>query len=292
MNQRITVVGAPGRLGQFLCEELESAGHHVTRLGRADLDVTDADAARRLVAAARPQVVVNCTAYNAVDAAENDLATAFGVNGHAPGILAVAAHEVGATFIHFGTDFIFDGTTPRPYTEEDAPNPLSVYGLTKLAGETEVLGRAPHSYVLRVASLFGGTGVRGHRATIDYIAETLMAGGTVRALVDRTVSPSYVPDVAGAVCRIIETPIPFGIYHCVSTDSTTWYDLAQFVAREMNLDGRVEPIEVASLKSVAPRPQFCALSNEKLRSAGIDVPDWQSAVSRHVGQRVASVTSS
>lgn len=289
MSQRTTVVGASGRLRQLLCQEFASASHQVTALSRAHLDITNDTEVIRVVAAGQPHVVVNCAAYNAVDAAETNAESAFAVNGHAAGVLAAAANAAGAVFIHFGTDFVFDGLTPKPYTEEDTPNPSSIYGLSKLAGETEVRKLAPRHYILRVASLFGGTGVRGHRATIDYIIETLIAGGTVRALVNRTVSPSYVPDVGRALCAIIDTPIPFGTYHCVNSDSATWYDLAQFVARELHVSGRVEPIQVASLTSVAPRPQFCALSNEKLRQAGIEIPDWRSAISRHIHQRVDSV---
>jgi len=289
LARRIAVVGASGRLGRFLSKELESAGHNVLRLGRADLDVTDAKAITRTVTDANPHVVVNCTAYNAVDAAEGDATSAFAVNGHAPGVLAAATESVGAVFIHFGTDFVFDGATPAPYSEEDATKPLSVYGSTKLAGETEVRRFTSRHYIFRVASLFGGVGAHGHRATIDYITETLITRGTVRALTDRTVSPSYVPDVSRAVSKAIETQIPFGTYHCVSTGFTTWYHLAEFVARELNLQTTIEPLQVHGLKSIAARPQYCALSNEKLRSAGIDMPDWQSAVSSHIRQRVDSV---
>ena len=146
----------------------------------------------------------------------------------------------GTLLVHYGTDFVFDGTASAPYVEDDPVNPLSVYGASKLAGEAEVRSVCPHHYILRVESLFGGAGVGGHRATIDYIADTLVAGSTVRAFVDRTVSPSYVPDVARATRELIARSGPHGTYHCVSTGMTTWYDIAQHIAVELGVHGHIE----------------------------------------------------
>jgi dTDP-4-dehydrorhamnose reductase len=227
-------------------------------------------------------VIVNCSAYNAVDAAQADEASAFAVNARGPAILADAATAAGTVLVHFSTDFVFDGEARQPYSEDDPVNPLSVYGASKLAGEVGVR-RAPRHYVLRVESLFGGLGVRGHRSTVDHIAETLRAGGMVRALADRTVSPSYVPDVAQATRALLEGNAPSGTYHCVSSGFTTWFDLAREIAQRLAVsESRIEPAMIADFETAAPRPQFCALSNEKLRAAGICMPVWQSAIERHL----------
>ena len=258
-------------------------------LSRNSLDITDGEAVHRVIVEARPDVVINCTAYNAVDAAETDSATAFAVNTQGPGLLARASNAVGATFVHFSTDFVFDGRSRTPYVEDDVVNPLSVYGASKLAGEVEVQREAEKHYILRVESLFGGEGVRNHRATIDYIAENLVSGAPVRAIVDRTVSPSYVPDIAWTTRELVERGPAHGIYHCVSSGMTTWYELAEFVAGHLGVSGRIEPLESSQLRAAAPRPQFCALSNEKLHRAGIALPNWQSAVTRHLSQRVVQL---
>lgn len=281
---RILVVGAAGRLGAAVCAELHGAGHQVIGFTRADLDVTRERSVTDAVTRYRPHAIVNCTGYNAVDAAENDADAAFAINAEAPARLARAAAAAGAVLVHYGSDFVFDGTAQHPYDEDAATNPLSVYGASKLAGESEAQ-KAPRHYVLRVESLFGGRGVRGHRSTVDYIVDTLLAGATVRAFADRTVSPSYVPDVAFATRKLIERNPRYGVYHCVNSGVTTWYDLARQVAAELGVDGCIEPVEAAAAVTPARRPLYCALSNAKLTATGIVMPDWKSAVRRHVMAR-------
>jgi dTDP-4-dehydrorhamnose reductase len=283
---RIVITGATGRLGSVVCTELRTAQHEIITLGRADLDVTRPEEAARVIGSLDPDAVVNCASYNAVDAAENDRATAFAINAHGTGLLAAATAAAGALFVHFSSDFVFDGDASHPYRETDQAKPLSVYGESKLAGEREAQ-RAPRHYVLRVASLFGGTGVNGHRATVDYIADNLLAGTPVRVAVDRTVTPSYVPDVARVSRIILERRIPYGTYHCVNSGSATWYELAQEISRQLGVDGGIEPVLAADLKTIAARPRSCALSNQKLASSGIVMPTWCFAIRRHLISRQA-----
>jgi dTDP-4-dehydrorhamnose reductase len=282
---RIVITGGRGRLGAVLCDELSAAGHAVFAFTRAELDITCAEQIETRLNPLQPTVIINCAAYNAVDAAETDRATAFAVNAHGPALLAAAAGAMDALFVHFSSDFVFDGTADRPYIETHPPNPLSAYGSSKLAGEVAA-SRAPRHYIVRVESLFGGAG-NGHRATIDFITDAFLADVTVRVAMDRTVTPSYVPDVACATRTHIGSTIPYGIYHCVNRGSTTWYELAQEVARQLDIGGHIEPIRASELIAQAPRPKFCALSNQKLASAGITMPTWQSAVQRHLVGRKA-----
>lgn len=282
---RIVVTGAAGRLGAAVSAELRSAGYLVIALSRADLDITNAEQITTVMERLQPGAIVNCSAYNAVDAAETDKATAFAVNAQGPSHLARAARKSGALLVHFSTDFVFDGETSTPYVEGDATNPLSVYGASKAAGELEAATN-PRHYILRVESLFGGIGVNGHRATVDFIAESLLTGQAVRAIADRTVTPSYVPDVVQAAKALIEGKAPFGTYHCVNSGCTTWLDLAKVLAQQVDCAACIEPVLSAHLKTVAPRPRFCALSNSKLRTAGISMPTWQSALRRHLTARL------
>lgn len=283
---KIAVVGAEGRLGRVISAELASAGHHVSALGHADLDVTKAEQMVKTIADLCPEAIINCSGYNDVDAAEANRPAAFAVNAEGPGLLADTAEAAGAILVHYGTDFIFDGNATEPYTEEAAPNPLNVYGASKLAGECEVRRMTAH-YILRVASLFGGLSDCGRRATVDWIAGKLLSGTVVHAVVDRTVSPSYAFDVARVTRSLLERQAPFGTYHCVNSGFTSWHGVAGEIARGFARPGRLEPVKSAELETIAPRPRFCALSNEKLRSLGIDMPTWQSAIRRHLAATAA-----
>jgi dTDP-4-dehydrorhamnose reductase len=274
---RVMVTGANGRLGKHLTRGLRSAGHEVMAFGSRELDIRDAQAVGSLVARLIPQVIANCAAYNAVDAAESDESAAFAVNAHGPAHLANAATKAGALLIHFSTDFVFDGYASAAYTEECATNPLNIYGASKLAGENAAR-TSPRHYILRVASLFGG---EERRSTMDAMLDALRARRPVHAFVDRTVTPSYVPDVVAATLAVMESGTPSGRYHCVSSDTPTWYDVATELASVLGVSADIVPTFTTKVASRAIRPQNCALSNEKLRAIGIMMPSWQSTIARH-----------
>lgn len=278
---RVVITGGSGRLGSAMARAFASAHHPVVTLGHADLDITRPDLVRTAVARLAPDVIINCCAYNAVDAAEADPASAYAVNARGPAALAAAAADSGAVLVHFSSDFVFDGDASTPYREDAHANPISVYGASKLAGEDAVRTLASH-YILRVSSLFGGRGTNGHRATIDYIAGTLLTGGTVRAQVDRWVTPSYVPDVTETTRLLVERGAPYGTYHCVSSGAVTWYDLAVAIARRLGVPAAIQGVTAAELKPGAPRPRFCALANDRLRSLGVPVSAWEASVARHL----------
>lgn len=284
---RIVISGAAGRLGAALHLEFASAGHDVFPLGRADMDITDASQVGAVLTELRPEAIINCSAYNAVDAAEADPASAFASNAEGPANLARAARGSGAVLIHFSTDFVFDGRAWEPYDENAATNPLSVYGASKLEGENEIR-RIDRHYILRLESLFGGTGVRDHRATIDQIADNILKGATVRVVRDRTVSPSQVADVTRASRALIEQAAPFGTYHCVSSGFATWYEVAIEISRQLWRPADIVPMFASDLRTNARRPRFCALSNNKLVSLGIEMPTWQTALRHHLATRQAS----
>lgn len=279
---RIAVVGARGQLGAAVVQAC-APGHEVRPLGRAELDVTDDAAVARTIASLSPDAVVNCAAYNDVDGAEDHPIDALDGNAFAVRALARAAAAAGATFVHYGTDFVFDGTASRPYTEEDQPNPRSVYAASKLLGEWFALDSGgPRSYVLRVESLFGAApGGRVHGSVLG-IERALAAGETAKVFSDRTISPSYVIDIAAATQRLIETAPPAGIYHCVNSGQCTWLDLAHELARLMGREPRFQPVKMSDVTMRASRPLFCALSNAKLASVGIVMPAWQDALARYV----------
>jgi dTDP-4-dehydrorhamnose reductase len=280
---RVAITGAAGRLGAVLKAELSTPAYNVTGLTQADMNLTNPLEVERTIAELKPHVVINCSAYNAVDAAEADRDSAFAVNAEGPRLLARATRAAGALLVHFSTDFVFDGDATTPYTEDAPTNPRSTYGASKLAGETAVRNVSAH-YILRVESLFGGSGVNGHVCTIDQIKTRMLADQVVSVVADRTVSPSYVPDVARATRALIEQSGPYGTYHCVNSGFGTWLDLASEIARHLGIQPRLVSVAAADLKLKAHRPRFCALSNNKLTAAGIVMPTWQSAIGRHLQQ--------
>jgi dTDP-4-dehydrorhamnose reductase len=277
---KVLVTGAAGQLGAVIVRHC-SADADVVALTRAELDLADTPAVRAAVAATRPAVVINCAAYNQVDAAETDAQTALTVNALAVRALARAAAEAGAAFVHYGTDFVFDGRAARPYTEEDPPNPRSVYAASKLVGEW-FAADAPRHYVLRVESLFGGAS---RKSSTDKIIDQLASGEEARVFVDRTVSPSYVEDVARATRALLAREAPSGVYHCVNSGLCTWHELGAEIARLLDVPARLVPVRVADVRLPAERPQYCALSNAKLAALGIEMPSWQDALARHIARR-------
>jgi len=278
MKQLVMVTGAAGQLGEAMSAQL-GARHEVVAFDRAALNLANADAALDAVAAICPDVIINCAAYTDVDGAERDPSAALVANAWAVRTLARASLEINATLVHFSTDFVFDGSQERPYTEDDAPNPRGAYASSKLIGEWFAAG-VPSHYVLRVESLFGGPRAR---SSVDKILDNLKAGREVRAFEDRTVSPSFVDDVVTATMALLEQKAPTGVYHCVNTGWTTWSGLARELAQLINRpDAEIVDIPMANASLVAPRPKFAALSNDKLAAQGIAMPTWQDALRRHV----------
>lgn len=280
---RIVITGAGGQLGQVLTRELRKGGHDVAALTRVSLDVTHGAAAVERVVKLQPEVIVNAAAFG-VDASDADPRRALDVNAFAVQTLADAARRTSAGLLHFSSDFVFDGETSTPYTEAARPNPRSVYGASKLLGEIFAQNVTKH-WVLRVESLFGNPE---GKSSIDKMVADLKAGRGVKAFSDRTVSPSYLDDVAAATRRLIEKAAPSGIYHCVNSGFSTWYELALELKRLVgNSRVSIASVSADTLGGKVVRPKFCALSNEKLGNAGIELASWQNALERYLGARTA-----
>lgn len=276
---RILVTGARGLLGAAITREF-AGDHDVLAFDRARLDVMDADAVNAAVITNRPAVIINCAAYNNVDGAEDDPAAALGLNAFAVLSLSRAAASVAATIVHFSSDFVFDGESDRPYGEEDRANPRSVYGASKLLGDWFALESAK-AYVLRVESLFGPPGPDGaRRGSLGTIADRIRAEEEVPVFVDRTVSPTYTPDIARSVRKLLEMGAPSGLYHCVNNGAATWAEIAERVATILGKPLRMRPLTLETAALRARRPKYCAMSNAKLASAGIELQTWEKALEK------------
>lgn len=274
---KVVITGGRGLLGAAVGREF-APDHDVALLDRAALDITDAAAVGAMVDRERPQVLINCAAYNDVDGAEESPATALEVNAFAVLTLARAATRAGATLVHFSSDFVFDGETARPYAEEDRANPRGAYAASKLLGDWFAL-ESPDAYVLRVESLFGPPAEGGsRRGSLGTLVDGIRAGAEVPVFVDRTVSPSHTPDVARAVRGLVETGAPAGLYHCVNGGQASWAAIAEQIAGLLGLRLRMRPVTLESAGLRARRPRYSALSNAKLAAAGIEMPHWHTAL--------------
>jgi dTDP-4-dehydrorhamnose reductase len=274
------VTGAGGQLGAVIAERFSALGD-VISMTRNDLDISREPDVFRAMGQVRPDVIINCSAYNQVDRAEEQAVQAFEVNAFGVLALARAARDAGAVLVHYSTDFVFDGVSDRPYVESDPAAPQSNYARSKLLGEW-FAADAPLHYVLRVESLFGGPLAK---SSIDRILDAIQRGEPARVFVDRTVTPSYVTDVAEATAQLLVIRPPAGVYHCVNSGVTTWLEVALEAARLLGRDPNLIPTEVASVSLPAKRPKYCALSNEKLHREGIGMPNWQDALGRYIAGR-------
>jgi dTDP-4-dehydrorhamnose reductase len=282
---KVLITGAAGQIGGAIAREFEPC-HRVIGLGQRELDITDHASVTRVVQSERPDVVINCAAYNDVEAAEDEALTALQVNAFAVGSLARAAREAGAALVHFSTDFVFDGETTRPYVETDPPNPRSVYAASKLLGDW-FAAELPRAYVLRVESLFGPCGAKGGRkSSVDRIIAAIQAGAEARVFVDRVVSPSYAVDVAATTRALVERGVEGGLYHCVNSGFCTWLDLGLEIVRLLGAPCTLVPVRTADVPLRASRPRFSALSNAKLARVGLAMPSWQDALARCLAARV------
>jgi dTDP-4-dehydrorhamnose reductase len=280
---RVAVIGARGQLGSAIAREFRD-GHSVDAFDRGALELTDGRLVLETLTRVQPDAIVNCAAYNAVDAAEDHSVEALAVNALAVRTLARAAAAVDAALVQYSTDFVFDGTATEPYSEDDSPNPRSVYATSKLLGEW-LAADAPRAYVLRVESLFGAVSRRLDKGSVAAIVSAIERGDVPRVFEDRTVSPTSIFDAARATRALLEQRAEAGIYHCVNTGHCTWLELATEAAHRLGVPPRFEAVTLAGVRLRAERPRYCALSNDKLTSVGIAMPTWQDALAHYIESR-------
>lgn len=257
------VTGAGGLLGRSIRARLTNSGWRVVAMPHAQLDITDEECVRSVVESIRPEVLINCVATADVDRCEDEPAWAYAVNATGPRFLASACRKVGAEIVHVSTDYVFEGSKPGFYTQEDEPNSPSVYGKSKLAGEHAVREEAERFYIVRTSWLFGAGGKNFGSRVIEYARR----GGPLKGVVDQTSIPTYAPDLAGRIEEIIELRA-HALYQITSTGPTTWFEFAR---EALDLAGltevQIEPVTRADLNQRAPRPHNSAmrcLVSEKL----------------------------
>ena len=284
---RWLVAGAGGMLGTDLVAALAARGEAVTGMDRAALDVTDAVSVADAISRHRPDVVVNCAAWTAVDDAEASEEQALAINAGGAARLAAGCAAAGARMVQVSTDYVFageglgrsGGAAGRPYAEDDVPAPRTAYGRTKLAGERAVLDRLPGSgYIVRTAWLYGAHGGNFVRTMIKLEDQR----PTVDVVDDQHGQPTWTADVASQIIALIHADAPPGIYHATSTGQTTWFGLAREIFGLLGADpARVRPVPSSTLSRPAPRPAYSVLGHGAWARLGVPpIGDWRTALHR------------
>ena len=280
--QKILIVGAHGQLGQDMKSVASSAGYSVSGVDVPDIDITDPAGTRKIIASYAPDMIVNCSAYTAVDACETHEREAFAVNSDGVAYIAQAAREINARIVHFSTDYVFDGTKNAPYAESDMPNPESVYGKSKLEGDRRLAQTLPDHIILRVAWLYG---VHGQHFIKKIRARALQMQGTgkpLKVVTDEVGTPTYTIDVCRQTLKLLTTNHR-GTFHCTNEGFCTRFEFAREILKTYAIDVPLEPCTSKDFVLPAPRPAYSVLENKRLKELGINVMrDWKVAFGDYV----------
>lgn len=274
---KVAIIGARGMLGSDLAPRLAAAGCDVVALDLPEFDLTRRELYSERLAGAG--MIVNCAAFTNVDLAESQSAKAMLINGTAPGYLGEWAAQHKAYLIHISTDFVFDGRSSRPYRETDQPNPISVYGQSKLEGETAVLRTCPGSAILRLQWSYGRHGVN----FISKLLDRARGGGELRVVDDQIGSPTWTGDIARAIERLAQVR-PEGIYHFAASGSASRFEVAQFIARRLGLPNPVVSCASSDFQQAARRPANSRFDTAKVRAVlGYSIPRWDESLAAFLG---------
>lgn len=274
---KVLITGANGMLAKAVINELKEEELILTDV--ADLDITDIDAVRKFVEENKPQYIINCAAYTAVDKAEEQEEIARKVNAIGPKNLAIVANEENATLIHISTDYVFGGDkdVEEDYSEMEEKSPNSVYGITKLEGEQEITNSCFKHYIFRTAWLYGDGN--------NFVRTMLKLGKekeSINVVMDQHGSPTYAVDLASIIHQAIEKQIPYGIYHATNEGYTTWYEFTKQIFAKAGYTCKVNPVTSEEFASKAKRPKNSKLSKKKLIDAGVEVPNYEEALNRYL----------
>lgn len=263
---KILIIGSKGMLGQYLAQVLVE--QELILWDKDDLDVTDESMVKEKIAQVKPGVIINCAAYNNVDQAEKESALADKLNGYAVGYLAKVAAEINALLVHISSNYVFSGEDKNGYTENSQPDPISAYGQSKLLGETEISRLAKKYYLIRTSRLFGQTGssLAAKKTFVDLILDQTQKTQELIGLDEEYDLPTYALDLAQGIKKLINSSLPYGIYHLVNSgEPCTWYSLAKEILAIKKLANKLTPVTSEQFKQrLAKRPKSAFLKNTRL----------------------------
>ena len=279
--KRALLIGGSGQLGTEIRRTW--TGWDIASPSHRELDLENDRDLDGALASVAPDVLVNCAAYHNVDRCEEEPDRAFAVNAVAVDRAARLCHDRGVTFVTISTDYVFDGASSRPYTEEDRPQPISTYGVSKLAGELLVQRLQSRALIVRTCGVYGlrPSASKGH-TFVDRIISQARAGDPIRVVADTIASPTFAGHLATALRELLEAGAT-GLYHAANRGPVSWYDFACDVLRQAGIEYSIAPISAEQWKAGARRPAYSALDSGKLHKAGIEMPDWQTGIAAYLG---------
>ncbi|HCC04322.1 MAG TPA: dTDP-4-dehydrorhamnose reductase [Clostridiales bacterium] len=281
---KILITGANGMLAKEVKEKF-SEGNELTLTDVAELDITNEKMVYDFITNLKPDLIINCAAYTAVDKAEENLELADRINGDGPTNLAKAAKSAGSKLVHISTDYVFGGDLDlsKAYKEDDEKKPVTAYGITKLHGEQGIQNNLEEYYIFRTAWLYGLGG--------NNFVKTMTKLGTDRdelsVVSDQHGSPTYAKDLTEIIYQAVNKKIPYGVYNATNEGFTTWYDFTKEILAEQGIECKVNPVTTAEYIEMmkvtqAKRPFNSQMSKEKLKQAGISVPEWKDGLKRYL----------
>ncbi len=266
---QILILGYKGMLGRELVKEFEN-DHELVLWDREQIDISRKEDAIKKVTGLCPDLVINAAAYTAVDEAEHNKDLAYKVNSCAVGFLATACKETDALFIHFSTDYVFDGENHNGYKENHSYNPINLYGKSKALGEKMILDISPRYYIIRTSWLFGKYG----KNFIETMLRLARENKEIRVVNDQFGSPTYAKDLASEVRKLVESKNQSGIYHITNSGTCNWYEFAVKIFELSNLNPKIKPVKSEEFPTPAKRPTYSMLINTKLPS----MRKWEEAL--------------
>jgi len=279
---KIAVIGAGGQLGSDLVKVF---GTNTIPLIHQDIEVTDPISCEVLMRL-KPDVVINCAAFHKVDACEDFPEKTFQVNSLGARNVASIASKIGALNIFISTDYVFDGMKGKPYIETDITNPINVYGVSKVAGETFTRNFSDKHYVVRTASLFGVTGSSGKGGNfVETMIKKADGDEEIKVIDDMVMSPTYTLDLAQKIKELIEHEAPHGIYHITNDGFCSWNKFAETIFELLDRNIKVGTIKTGDLNLKAPRPPNSSLSNDKLKSIDIKLDGWKEGLKKYLEEK-------
>ena len=287
MNRRnVVVFGSRGQLGVELVRELTGRGYVVSGFDRSSVDIGDAAHVEQALVRADPALVFNAAAYNQVDVAESEPVPAFTANALAVRNLAMACRQLDARLIHFSTDYVFDGTAGRAYTEQDEPHPLGAYAVSKLAGELYARAYLERPLVIRTCGVFGPGGLKTARGNfIETMLRQAAANRPIRVVQDHVASPTYSPLLAARAVDLVERG-QHGVFHIGGGTPISWFDFAALIFRVAGLKPELQPTNEKEYRTPARRPKYSVLSNAKMENCGVaPMPPLEKAVEMYMQAR-------
>jgi dTDP-4-dehydrorhamnose reductase len=267
---RIVILGSNGQVGSDLVRALQDMHQDFVALSRSDLDITERSTLATKLGEHNPDVIINCSVYHPVDECEINPEQSFAVNAIAVRDLGLAARDLHASVVHFSSDYVFDGEQQRPYCEEDRLRPLSVFGVSKVAGEQLLRTVLPNHFIIRTSGLYGLTGSRVKRG--NFVETMLRLGkkdGKVRVVNDLRMAQTSTQNLAKQVLTLIYTR-NYGTYHASDHGDYSWYEFAKRIFDYSRMKVAVSPVSWRDMPSVAPRPKYSVLENRQLQKLGLD----------------------